>query len=256
MQLPGFEFTEHDGVATVQIGLGRPKNAFRRDDALRLGELIGHAESRGARCLVLRGAGDTFCAGWDITSIDPAADDPMAVIGDVVAPLCQRLRRSPVPTVAAVAGAALGFGFGLAMCCDIVLADEQARLGSPFRGIGMVPDTGTHHFLLGRLGYGRAIELVYSGRLLTGREAPEAGLINRAVAASALAGEVDELARHIASGPTAAFALSKQILQQGGSLDEVMAAESRALVACFSTADLHEGLAAFAQKRRPHFTGR
>lgn len=255
MQAPGFEYSESGGVATVLMALGRPKNAFRSEDAHALMGLLDQAESRGARCLVLRGAGDTFCAGWDISAIDPAAD-PEALIKDVVAPLCLRLRRLPMPTVAAVGGAALGFGFGLAMSCDLVLAEEGARLGSPFRAIGMVPDTGTHHFLLSRLGYGRAIELVYSGRLIGGLEAAQSGLINRAVPAGELVAQATQLAADLASGPTVAFVQSKQILQRGGTLEEVMAAEARALDTCFATADLREGLQAFVQKRRPVFTGR
>jgi len=245
-----------DGVATIVMQLARPKNAFRSADAQRLGELVEQARSAGARCVVLRGAATAFCAGWDISSIDPQADDPMAMIGEVVAPLCRRVRELPLPTIAAVAGPALGFGFGLAMCCDIVIAEEDALLGSPFRNIGMVPDTGTHHFLLSRLGHGRAAELIFTGRLLSGLEAAQCGLINHAVPKGAAAEHADRLARQIASGPTAALALSKRILQAGGSFDEVVAHESQALRECFATADLQEGLAAFVQKRPPRFVGR
>lgn len=180
----------------------------------------------------------------------------MAVIGEVVGPLCRRLRELPLPTIASVSGPALGFGFGLAMCCDIVIAEEGSLLGSPFRNIGMVPDTGTHHFLLSRLGYSRAAELVYTGKLLSGREAAQWGLINRAVTTDALEAEVTQLARQIASGPTVALGLSKRILQAGGSFDEVVALEAQALRECFGTADLREGLGAFMQKRAPQFRGK
>lgn len=246
---------DEGGVATIALRLAQAKNAFRSTDAHRLAELIEQARTGGARCLVLRGAADVFSAGWDISAIDPKQDDPMALIGEVVAPLCRRLRELPIPTLAAVAGPALGFGFGLAMCCDIVLADEGALLGSPFRNIGMVPDTGTHHFLLSRLGYGRAAELIYTGRLLSGREAAQTGLINRAVASGTVAAEADRLARQIAEGPTVALGLSKRILQAGGDFDAVVAQESQALRQCFATADLQEGLGAFLQKRAPRFRG-
>lgn len=244
-----------DGVATVTLALARPKNAFRSADARQLGGCLEQAHAAGARCLVLRGA-PVFSAGWDVSAIDARADDPMAMIGEVVAPLCRQLRELPLPTIAAVAGPALGFGFGLALCCDIVLAEQGALLGSPFRNLGMVPDTGTHHFLLARLGYARAAELVYTGRLLSGAEAAELGLINRVVPNGSAAQEAQQLAAQIARGPTAAFALSKQILQAGGGFDEVVAREARALRECFATADLKEGLAAFVQRRAPRFAGR
>ena len=243
-------------VATLSFTLAQPKNAFRSADALQLGACLREAQELGARCLVLRGTERVFSAGWDIGSIDSNANDPMAMIEEIVAPLCRCLRELHMPTIAAVAGPALGFGFGLAMCCDIVLAEETALLGSPFRHIGMVPDTGTHHVLLSRLGYGRAAELIYTGRLLSGCEAAESQLVNRAVAVGTVAAEADAMARQIASGPTVALNLSKQILQAGGRFEEMMAREAEALKTCFGTADLREGMSAFMQKRAPVFKGR
>ena len=251
----GISFELQDGVAVVTLALAQPKNAFRSADARQLGLRLQQARDEGARCLVLRGT-PVFSAGWDVASIDAAADDPMAMIGEVVAPLCRQLRELPLPTIAAVAGPALGFGFGLAMCCDIVLAEASALLGSPFRNLGMVPDTGTHHFLLTRLGYARAAELIYTGRLLSGAEAAQMGLVNRSVADGSVVDEALQLAARVASGPTVAFALSKRILQAGGDFDAVVAQEGRALHECFATADLREGLAAFVQRRAPRFTGR
>ncbi len=251
----GIELVVGHGVATLLLQLPRAKNAFRAGDATRLGELIGTLQAPEVRCVVIRGAGDAFSAGWDIGSVDPRGDDPVAMIRDVVGPLLARVRSLPLPTIAAVAGPALGFGFGLALCCDVVLAEEEAVLGSPFRNIGMVPDSGTHHILRDRLGHGRAAELIYTGRLLSGREAAALGLVNRAVAKGTLIDETERLAREIASGPTVALALSKEILLAGGDFDAVVAREAEALRACFATADLKEGMAAFMQKRRPAFRG-
>jgi len=252
----GITLQIEDAVATIVIDLPQPKNSFRADNARALGILLAKAIADGARCVMLRGAGPVFCAGWDIGSIDPAASDPMAMIDEVVGPLCRQLRELPVPTIAAVAGPALGFGFGLALCCDIVVADEDALFGSPFRHIGMVPDTGTHHFLLSRVGFAGASELIYTGRMLSGSEAASLRLINRAVAKGAVADEAQKLARDIASGPTRAFGLSKQILLQGGDFDSMLAHEARQLRQVFATDDLKEGIQAFQQRRRPHFTGR
>jgi len=243
-------------VATLVLNLAQPKNTFRTADVLRLDALLDEALAAGARCLVIQGAGPVFSAGWDIGSIDPAVDDPMAVIGGVVGPFCKRLRELPLPTVSAVAGPALGFGFGLALCCDLCIAEDDALFGSPFRHIGMVPDSGTHHLLLSRLGHPLAAELIYTGRLLSGAEAAKLGLINRAVARGELTTQVAELAQGIASGPTQALRLSKEILLQGGDFDAMVAHEGRQLAQVFSTVDLKEGIQAFQQRRKPLFQGR
>ncbi|WP_390344492.1 enoyl-CoA hydratase/isomerase family protein [Variovorax boronicumulans] len=252
----GITLQLQDAVATIAIDLPQPKNSFRVENAKALGAQLDAALEGGARCVVLRGAGAVFSAGWDIGSIDPAADDPMAMISQVIGPLCQQLRALPVPTIAAVAGPALGFGFGLALCCDMVLAEEEALFGSPFRHIGMVPDTGAHHILLSRTGFALASELIYTGRLVNGAEAAALRLVNRAVPTGAVAEEAQKLAQNIASGPTAAFRLSKEVLLEGGDFDSMLAHEARQLQKVFATDDLKEGIAAFQQRRRPAFTGR
>ena len=252
----GITLRTEGAVATLVLDLAQPKNTFRTADVQRLGALLDEALASGARCLVIQGAGAVFSAGWDIGSIDPAADDPMALIADVVGPFCRRLRELPVPTISAVTGPALGFGFGLALCCDLCFAEDGALFGSPFRHIGMVPDSGTHHFLLSRLGHPLAAELIYTGRLLSGTEAARLGLINRALPREKLAAEVAKTALAIAAGPTQALRLSKEILLQGGDFDAMFAHEGRQLAQVFATADLKEGIAAFQQRRPPVFQGR
>lgn len=253
---PGITLRTDGAIATLVLDLAQPKNTFRTADVQRLGELLDEALAAGARCVVIQGAGPVFSAGWDIGSIDPAADDPMAMIADVVGPFCKRLRELPVPTISAVTGPALGFGFGLALCCDLCFAEDEALFGSPFRHIGMVADSGTHHFLLSRVGYPLAAELIFTGRLLSGTEAARLGLINRAVPRGELAAEVAKTAQAIASGPTQALRLSKEILLQGGDFDAMFAHEGRQLAHVFSTADLEEGISAFQQRRKPVFQGR
>lgn len=252
----GIQLSRQGELAILEIGLPQAKNSFRTENAQALSRLLGAAVQGGARAVLLRGAGPVFSAGWDITSIDPAADDPMAVIGEVVGPLCRQLRELPVPTVAAVAGPALGFGFGLALCCDMVFAADDALFGSPFRHLGMVPDSGTHHHLLSRVGFSLASELIYTGRLLSGTEAAALHLVNRAVPADQLIEQATAFAAGIANGPTQAFALSKEILLQGGDFNSLLVHEARQLQRVFNTADLREGIAAFQQRRKPQFQGR
>lgn len=252
----GIRRTHQGALALIELDLPQARNSFRAENAQALGAALTAAVEEGARAVLLRGAGPVFCAGWDVTSIDPRAADPMAVIGELVAPLLRQLRALPVPTIAAVSGPALGFGFGLALSCDIVLAAEDALFGSPFRHLGMVPDSGTHHILLSRLGHGLASELIYTGRLVPGSEAAALRLINRAVPGAELSEQATRLAQDIATGPTMAFALSKELLLQGGGFDESLVQEARQLQRVFTTSDLREGIAAFQQRRKPSFTGR
>lgn len=253
---PPVSLSMEQGVATIVLALAQPKNTFRTQDVQRLGERLEASLAAGARCVVLRARGKTFCAGWDVSSIRPGRDDPVAVIEEVVAPLLRRLRALPVPTISVVRGAALGFGFGLALACDLCVAEESALFGSPFRALGMVPDSGTHWLLQTRLGSARAAELIYTGRLMTGSEAVRLGLINHAAGSDALDEIAADLASDIAGGPTVALRLSKEILLANGDFDAVLTHEARALRAVFATEDLREGIAAFQERRRPEFHGR
>jgi len=164
-----------------------------------------------------------------------------------------------VPTIAAVHGACLGTGLGLALACDIVYAADDARIGSPFARIGAVLDSGAHAAFVERVGAHRALELVYTGRLLSGREAAEWGLVNRSVAGADLVRRTREMAASIARGPTAAFLESKRLVRSiaDGTLtfSQVLAAEAAAQGRASHTHDYQDGISAFQEKRTPSFTG-
>ena len=107
-----------------------------------------------------------------------------------------------------------------------------------------------------RIGTHRTFELIYTGRLISGREAADMGLANRAVATPDLLAEARKMARHVADGPTAAFRLSKQILLADAGYEAVLDLEAAGQAAAMRTADAQEGFQAFQQKRRPRFEGR
>ena len=243
-----------DGVATITLDRPAKKNALAVEDMGRLAELLGEAQAGGARAILLRGAGGSFCAGRDLDGVDPATDDTLTVLRKCITPVLEAVRRCPLPTVASVEGPALGFGFGLAMACDIVQVSETARLGSPFRAIGLVLDSGGHHTLRERLGRAKAIELIMTGRLFSGLEAARMGLVNQAYPAPELAAASERLARDLAQGPTLAFAASKRILDEATTYAEVCEMEAQAQAQLMRTRDATEGLAAFRQKRTPRFT--
>lgn len=247
-------------VATITLDRPDKLNAF--DDAMAaafMGALEG-ADKAGVRALVLRGEGKGFCAGRDLGDAKPGEEDGGAVLTDVFNPLFLRLARFPVPTFAAVHGAALGVGLGLALACDVVYAATDAKIGSPFARIGAVFDSGGHHHFVRRIGSHRTLELIYTGRLLSGEEAATWGLVNAAVPAEALVGTVRALAGKVAAGPTAAFQLSKEIVgrieTEGLGLEPVLDLEAAAQSAASRTTDYLEGITAFQAKRPPVFTGK
>jgi len=221
---------------------------------------LDEAEQAGVRALVVRGEGRGFCAGRDLAEADPLHEDGEAILAGSLNPVVARLASFPAPTFAAVHGPALGTGLGIALACDVVYAADDARIGSPFARIGAVLDSGAHHFFLQRIGAHRTLELVYTGRMLSGRDAAAWGLVNRAVAGLDLLPRVREMARAVAQGPTAAFLASKRIVARIEAehlgLDEVLHAEAVAQGEASRTSDYQEGIGAFQDKRTPEFTGR
>ena len=245
----------------ARLALNRPEklNAVNGEMAADLLEALAQVAGEGPRVLVLSGAGRGFCAGRDLGEADPADEDAEARLSEIFNPLFVAIRDLPMPTIAQVHGPALGIGLGLALACDIVYAAASAKVGSPFARLGAVLDSGGHRYLVDRVGPHRALELIYTGRLISGVEAAELGLVNGAFPDEELAAATEDVAARIATGPTIAFALSKDLVQRiedaGMAFDAVLAAEAAAQGAASRTADYREGISAFQQKRRPTFTG-
>lgn len=250
-----FRLFDEGAALVLEIDRPQSKNSLKLVEIEALGAALAGEQVRTARCLVIRGAGTGFCSGRDVREIDPQGEDAYDVLRNRIGPVLQRLHTLPVPTMASVRGPALGFGLGLALACDITIAADDALFGSPFRRIGAVLDSGGHYFFARRLGRHRAAELVFTGRMLSGREAADIGLINEAVPADALAQRTAELAELIASGPTAAFRATKDILAQDRSFDEVLELEARHQKDVTRGPDGQEGLAAFRERRTPVFKG-
>jgi 2-(1,2-epoxy-1,2-dihydrophenyl)acetyl-CoA isomerase len=249
-----------DGVAELVLNRPEKRNALREADVSTLRSALSEATGRGARTLLLRGEGAAFCSGRDLSTAAPGEEDGGQVLRDVFNPLILELAAMPLPTVAAVQGPCLGAGLGMALACDVMIVADDARLGSPFARIGAVLDSGAHLWLRERVGAHRALELIYTGRLLSGREAAAWGLANRTVAGTELLARARDLAVQVAAGPTTAFLLSKQIIRRihddGLGLAEVLQAEAEAQTTATTTADYAEGVSAFLRKTTPTFIGR
>lgn len=248
-------YIERDGPV-AEVVLNRPEklNSLSWEMIDRLEQAL--KELRDARAVLIRGEGRAFCAGWDLSQLDNSRD-----IGQVmrarVHPVLLGWYSFPAPTIAAVHGACLGMGLGLAFACDVVIAAEDAVFASPFRRLGAVLDSGGHYHFVRLLGRHRALELIYTGRRLSAREAEAWGLVNRAVGNEELLPVAREMARHIADGPTVAFRLSKEIVLASDRLDlaGILEAEAIAQVEAARTQDFREGMRSFREKREPTFSG-
>lgn len=249
-----------DDLAIVTLNAPARRNALSIDALRELAAAYDRAEADGARAVLLRGEGPSFCAGRDIAGVEPATDDVSGYLDDTLMPLLRRMASFPAPTFAVAHGACLGVGLGLLIASDVVFVADDAKIGSPFAALGAILDSGGHALFVERLGTHATLDLIYTGRMLTGEEAVRAGLFSRVVPASEIQDAAELAARRAAAGPTEAFRASKRIVaairDERLGLWEAMARENRAQAALAGTDDYREGFAAFQAKRAPLFTGR
>lgn len=253
------ELTITDNVAEVVLNAPEKMNSLNEAALADLSVAYDEAAEAGARALLLRGEGRGFCAGRDIAGLVPAEDDAYGYLSHKVTPLLQKMSAFPAPTFAAVQGACLGVGLGLAIATDVVYVAENAKIGSPFANLGATLDSGGHALFVERLGAHRALDLIYTADLISGAEAVAAGLFSRAVPANELLDFTREKVARVAAGATGAFLASKQLVaqvrDQRVGLWESIEAENRAQGDLCNSADYAEGFAAFTGKRKPVFRG-
>lgn len=249
-------FDMTDDIAV--LGLNRPEvmNALNRQMRAEITQAIAIAGQK-ARVLVMTGMGRAFCAGQDLGDTT-AAFDLEAVLRDEYVPMLRAIHDCPIPTIAAVNGAAAGAGANLALACDVVIAAESASFTQAFSRIGLIPDAGGTWALPRQVGLARAMGAMLFADKISARQAADWGMIYEAVPDAEFAAHWLSRAQALAKGPTAAYAHLKTALHAtfDNSLDEQLAVEARLQGVCGRTADFTEGVAAFLQKRPPVFQGR
>ncbi len=254
------DLTIEDGVAHVVLNAPEKRNALGEQALTDLGAAYDEAESAGVRALALRGEGPGFCAGRDIAGVDPATDDVTGYLSELVTPLLKRMSAFPAPTFAAAHGACLGVGLGLLIATDVVYVADTAKIGSPFAALGATLDSGGHALFFERLGAHKTLDLIYTGRLMTGTEAVQSGLFSQVLPADDVRAATEDAASRAAIGATQAFLASKRLVarlrDERLTLWDAVAAENTNQASVRDTDDYREGFSAFQQKRRPEFTGR
>src|SRR3954453_19419928 len=241
------------------ITLNRPAVLNALDLAMheRLAAALDRAAQPAVRALVITGAGRGFCVGQDVGGFPRDA----AAVGELLRrhfnPAIRALRGWPKPVIAAITGPAAGAGVALALACDLRLAAASASLVPAFGRIGLVPDSGLSHTLPRLIGSAASFDWMVSGRRIAAPEAEALGLVTRVVDDADLAAETEALATELAAGPTAAIALTKQLIGRSleSSLDDQLGEEARLQAIAAAGDDFAEGVAAFLENRPPRFTG-
>jgi enoyl-CoA hydratase/carnithine racemase len=257
---PRVELTIENGVAVATLNRPEVRNAIDEGTRAALGEILERVANDSAiRAFVLTGAGSAFCAGGDISAMRERMSAPTGQLGGA-GWLRQRrlhgmigdLHALEKPTIAAVNGAAAGLGCDLALCCDFIVASEQAFFVMSYVQRGLIPDGGGLYFLPRRVGLPRAKELIFSARRVQAEEALRIGMADRVVPASELISNAVQWGAELGSGNRTALALSKAIIDQTFELtaDQAFALGAQAQAICYTTDEHHASVEAFLKRAK------
>ncbi len=246
---------EHvDQITVITINRPRSKNAINRAVTLRVAAALDELDARDDLSLgILTGAGGTFCAGMDLKAFVAGEDTNLGDRG--FAGMTAKPPRKPM--IAAVEGWALAGGCELALACDLIVAGDDAQLGQPEIGIGVIPGAGGTQRLARAIGKARAMEMILTGRRITAPEAEAMGLVSVVVPAADTVDRALELAGRIAAMPPHAVSAAKAsvVVAQEQPLGEGLRFERSRFEELFETDDQREGMAAFLEKRPPAWRG-
>ncbi len=249
----------NEGIAFITINRPGALNAL--NEAL-LDELIevfiDVKKNHEVKVIILTGKGKAFVSGADIaemSELTPVEGRALMIKGHSVMNLIESLDK---PVIAAINGFALGGGCELAMACDVRISSEKAKFGQPEVNLGIIPGFGGTQRLSRLVGKGMAKYLVMTAEIISADEALRIGLVERVVPAEELMGNAIKVAKTIMLKAPYAVAVAKSVINNGLSLDMKSACtlEIESFTAPFSSDDKREGMAAFLEKRKPHFTNK
>jgi enoyl-CoA hydratase len=249
--------TKEEGYAIVQLNRPEVLNAISMQLMQELVDALETLDKEDAvRCIILTGNDKAFAAGADIKEMAGAGAIEM-LIRDQFA-RWDRIRKIKTPIIAAVSGFALGGGCEITMSCDMIIASETARFGQPEITIGVMPGAGGTQRLTRAVGKAKAMEMVLTGRTITGEEALRWGLVNKVVPVEYYLEEAKALAREIASRPPMAVRLAKEAVLKSfdTTIEGGLEFERKNFYLLFASEDQKEGMAAFVEKRKPTWKGR
>lgn len=261
----GLRVAPDGGVLRLTLDRPDKRNSLSDDMVDGLLECISSAgRDEAVRVIVVAGAGNDFCSGFDIVTRN-RGDGPRPRVGSIqrrVPATAHRLiplmAMVQTPIVVVARGWVAGIGLHMALAADFAIVAEDARVWEPFAARGFTPDSGATWLLPRRIGEVRAREMLLLGRELTGAEAAEWGLVHRAVTADRLDEVAEDMVAGLAAGPTVMLGFTKWLLHVGAAsaFDRHLEHEALALELSSRSEDFREGMAAFTEKRPPRFSGR
>lgn len=258
-----FLYAASGKVASITLNRPERKNPLTFESYAELRDLFRTmAQAEDIKVIVLSGAGENFCSGGDVHEIIgpltklelPGLLEFTRMTGDLV----KAMRACPQPIVAAVDGICAGAGAILAMASDLRLGTARSKTAFLFTRVGLAGcDMGACALLPRIIGQGRASELLFTGRSMSGEEAERWGFFNRLCAPESLLTDANQLAAELAAGPTVAHAMTKKMLHMEWDMgvDEAIDAEAEAQALCMTTKDFRRAYEAFVEKQKPVFKG-
>jgi 2-(1,2-epoxy-1,2-dihydrophenyl)acetyl-CoA isomerase len=260
--MPTFQTVRYeaaDGVLLLTLDRPDSLNALDRRLKEELREALhAAAEDPEVRAIILTGSGRAFCAGQDLKERQEAdAPDLGSEIREHYIPIILAMRRIEKPIIGAINGVAAGAGCSLALACDIRIAAEGASFIQVFGRVGLVPDSGSTWFLPRLIGHARAAEMIFSTEPVDAHLAERIGLVNHVVPAGRLLDDARAIGVRLAAAAPLALGLAKRALNFAleHDLESTLDLEAELQTQAGRSADHAEGVAAFVEKRPPHFTG-
>ncbi|MBB2480492.1 enoyl-CoA hydratase/isomerase family protein [Bacillus sp. APMAM] len=246
-----------DHVAWITMNRPQNLNAFNSKMKEEITKSIKlAANDKEVRAIVITGAGRAFSSGQDLQDVEVDTDYG-ELIRKYYNPMIRQIASTEKPIIAAVNGTAAGAGMSLALACDFRLASSKASFIEAFIHVGLVPDSGNFYYLPRMVGHAKAMELAILGEKVSAETAKEYGLVTKVISIENWDEEVEAFALKLASMPTKTIGLIKRYMHQSweSNLYEMLEKEAYAQKIAGQTLDHKEGIAAFLEKRKPHFLG-
>jgi len=263
MEYKLIKFEKNKEKKTAKITINRPevRNALNKAARREIRAAVEDIKKdKDVRVLIITGSGDkAFMSGMDITELEKMSPvDIEEFVSTLGQQLYQDLEALDIPVIAMINGYCLAGGCELVMSCDMRIASDRAKFGQPEINIGFIPGGGATVRMPRLIGWGRAKELLYTGRIIDAQEALRIGLVDRVVPHDKLEETVDQIAATIVSKSGIIIKYMKQAVNRGMYTDQAAGLVYEKLVwaLCFATEDHHEGINAFINKRTPQFKGK
>ena len=256
--MPPILFEINNNIAFITLNRPDKFNSFNREMAVSMQEKLDECKNSSIRCVYITGNGKAFSAGQDISEL--TGENAIAIkqiLSEHFNPIVTRIRKLEKPVVAAVNGVAAGAGANIALCCDIVVANQSASFIQAFSKIGLIPDSGGTFTLPRLIGWQKASALMMLGEKVNSTEAERLGMLYKVFPDETFIEESKKIAATLAAMPTKGLAYTKQVLNHSwvNSWDEQLQDEDIFQQRAAQTTDYKEGIQAFLEKRQPVFKG-